>query len=94
MSCKTTRPLDEGDLLDGDDWLDEDEDGSRMPHLISSKRRRLENGTAQIVRHKQERKKTNSRYRASYRLNRRGSGVLIPNKQRRKNPGEFDEVRA
>lgn len=94
MSCKTARPLDEGDLLDGDDWLDEDEDGGRMPHLISSKRRRLENGTAQIVRHKQERKKTNSRYRASYRFNRRGSGVLTPNKQRRKNPGKFDEVRA
>jgi hypothetical protein len=93
-SCKTARPLDEGGLLDGNDWLDEGEDDGRMSQLISSKRRRLEDGTAQIVHHKPERKNILAQYRASYRLNRRGSGVFTLNKQRRKNPGQFSEVRA
>ena len=82
MSCKTARPL------------DEDEDGSQIPQLISSKRRRLEDGTAQIVRQKQGRNRILKRYGASYRLNRHGSGVFTLNKQIRKNSGEFSEVRA
>ena len=88
VSCKTTRPLDEDDLLD------EDEDRSQISQLISSKRRRLEDGTAQIVRHERERKSVLSRYGVLYRLNRAGSGVFTVNKQRPKIPGEISEVRA
>ena len=92
--CKTTRPLDEDDLLDGKNLLDEDEDRGQMSQLISSKHRRLEDGTAQIVRHIRERKNVLARYGLSYHLNRHGSGVFTVNKQRPKNPGEISKVRA
>jgi hypothetical protein len=87
------RPLDRGGLLNGTDLPDEDEDGGRMSQLISLKRRRLEDGTAQIIRHEQGRKNILARYCTSYRLNRHGSGIFTLNKQKRKNSGKFSEVR-
>lgn len=93
VSCNIARPLDRGGLLNGTDLPDEDEDGSRMSQLISLKRRRLEDGTAQIVRHEQGRKNILARYHASYRLTRHGSGIFTLNKQKRKNSGKFSEVR-
>jgi len=73
--------------------LDEDEDCSRMTELISSKRRHLEDGTAQTIHYKRERENVLARHRTSYRLNRHGSGVFTLNKQRRKNSGESSKVR-
>ena len=84
--CKTARSLDE-------DALDEDEDSSRMAPHISSKCQRMEDGTAQVVHHKWERKKVLAQYGASYRLNHCGSGVFTLNMQRRQNSGEISEVR-
>jgi len=92
MSCKTARPLDQDDLWDENDLLDEDNDRGQMPPSISLKRRRLEDGTAQTIRYKQERKSIFTRYGVSYHLNRHRSGVFTVKKQRPNNSGESSKV--
>jgi hypothetical protein len=75
-----------------DDSLDEDGDCSQRPWLISSKRQRLEDGTAQIIRHRQERGDILAKHCVSYRLNRHGTGIFTINNQRRMSSDIFSEV--
>lgn len=88
---KKARPLEE-DVED--DPLGEDGDCSQMLELISSKRRRLEDGTAQLIRHRQERKRILAKHGVSYRLNRHGTGIFTLNKQRCTSSGISRAVRA
>jgi hypothetical protein len=91
LPCKTARSW--GGEVE-DDSPDEDQDHGQTLELISVKRQRLEDGTAQVIHHKRERTNVLARYGASYHLNRRGSGVFVLNKQRCTNSNLFSEVRA
>jgi hypothetical protein len=71
---------------------DEDQDHGQTSELISVKHQRLEDGTARVIHHKRERANVLVQYGASYRLNRRGSGVFVLNKQRCTNSNLFSKV--
>lgn len=88
LSRKTVHPRDE----EVEETSPDDHD--QTSELISVKHQRLDNGTAQVVRHRREGANVLTQYGVSYGLNHRGTGVFVLKKQKRTNSNLVGEVRA